>query len=77
MATRLTTPLCFRGRFEFVLYIDGAKGCASAACRAEIYEHSRLMAVLQLTEAVSRLEIADIALQRCVRWAELRIKQLP
>lgn len=75
--TRLRTPSCFRGRFEFVLYIDQAVGCTRTACRAEIFEYSQLIAVLELAEMVSRVEIAEVALQRCIRWAELRVKHVP
>lgn len=75
---KLKTPLCFRDRFEFVIDIDVSTEAApemATGCRAEIYDRRQLVAVLQLQENVPRLEIAEIALRRCIAFAEARIRQ--
>lgn len=75
---KLKTPLCFRDRFEFVIDIDVSTETApqtATGCRAEIYDRCQLVAVLQLRENVARLEIAEIALRRCIAFAEARIRQ--
>jgi hypothetical protein len=43
-------------------------------CRAEIFEYSVLKAVLQIVDTkLTRLEVVDVVLGRCIRWADLRI----
>uniref|UniRef100_UPI000D3BAA6A hypothetical protein n=1 Tax=unclassified Variovorax TaxID=663243 RepID=UPI000D3BAA6A len=72
---KLTIPPQYRDRFEFVFHVDQSADGATVVCRAEIYEYSVLMAVLQIADTkLTRVEVVDVLLARCIRWADLRIR---
>ncbi len=76
MGMRLTLPPQHRDRFEFVFHISQSADGETVVCRAEIFERSNLKATLQIaSKNQSRLEVADAVLERCIRWADLRIKE--
>lgn len=71
---RLVLPQQYRNRFEFVFYVEQCVDGHTVICRAEIFEHSVLKAVLQVVDTKrTRLEVVDLVLARCIRWADLRI----
>jgi hypothetical protein len=72
---KLILPPQYRDRFEFVFQVDQSFDSRTVVCRAEIFEHSVLKAVLQIVDTKrTRLEVVDAVLIRCIRWADLRIQ---
>ncbi|SES90314.1 hypothetical protein [Variovorax sp. OV084] len=67
-------PPQYRDRFEFVFHVEQSTDGQTVVCRAEIFEYSVLKAVLQIVDTkLTRLEVVDAVLGRCIRWADLRI----
>ena len=76
MGVKLLPARQYGGRFEFVFYIEQAVGGDVVSGRAEIYEYSRRLAVLALSETtMSRLEVADELVVQCVRWADAHMAE--
>lgn len=72
---KLTVPRQYRGRFEFVFHVEQSTDGRTVVCRAEIFEHSVLKAVLQVVDRKrTRLEVAEMVLERCIQWADLRLR---
>jgi len=70
----LVLPQQYQNRFEFVFYVEQCLDGQTVVCRAEIFEHSVLKAVLQVVDTKrTRPEVVDLVLARCIRWADLRI----
>jgi hypothetical protein len=75
MGMKLTVPPQYRDQFEFIFHIDQSADGKTVVCRAEIFERSILKATLQIaTKNQTRLEVTDAVLERCIRWADLRLK---
>lgn len=77
MATgiRLTVPPQYRDRFEFIFHIEQSPDGQTAVCRAEIVEYSVLKAVVQVVDRKrTRLELADMVLERCLQWMDIRLR---
>ena len=72
---KLTVPPQYQNRFEFVFQIDQSTDRRTVVCRAQIFEYSVLKANLQIVDRkLTRLEIVDAVLARCIRWADVRIR---
>lgn len=73
MGVKLLAPPMLNGRFEFVFYIDQSADGSMVFGRGEIFEFGERRAVLEVRESrLSRLEVADVLLARCVKWADVR-----
>lgn len=74
MGIQLTVPPQYRERFEFIFLVDQSAD-GTVMCRAEIFERSVLKATLQIaTKNQTRLEVTEAVLERCIRWADLQLK---
>lgn len=72
---KLIVPPQYRDRFEFVFHIEQSPDGQTVMCKAEIFEFSVLKAVLQIVDRkLTRLEVAEVILARCIRWADLRLR---
>lgn len=72
---KLIVPPQYRDRFEFVFHIEQSPDGQTVMCKAEIFEFSVLKAVLQIVDRkLTRLEVAEVILERCIRWADLRLR---
>lgn len=76
MGIKLAVPAQYCERFEFVFHINLGADEQTVVCRAEIFERSVLKATLQIaSKNQSRLEVTDAVLERCIRWANLQIRE--
>lgn len=73
---KLKVPPQFNDRFQFIFEIDDQSTPGTVTGRAEIYEYAVLCATLHLLNCdLTRLEMADVLMARCLRWAEIRLGQ--
>jgi hypothetical protein len=78
MGVHLATASQSAGRFEFVLRIHQPIGMTTVIGSAGIFEFSVSKAVLEIREdGMTRLEVADALLARCMRWAHFRMGGVP
>lgn len=72
---KLIVPPQYRDRFEFVFHVEQSRDGQTVMCKAEIFEFSVLKAVLQIVDRkLTRLEVAEVVLDRCIQWADLRLR---
>lgn len=76
LAMKLRVPPQFSDRFQFIFEIDDRTSPGTIVGRAEIYEYTVLRATLLVVRCgLTRMDMADVLMARCLRWAEVRLGQ--